>query len=162
MSGTRARLLKRVGLVLSILFIGIQFIPVDRTNPAVTGEIPASEPVKAILQRSCYDCHSNTTVWPWYSHVAPVSFVVARDVHEARRHANFSVWNTYTPQRQAKVVKEVGEQVAKGEMPMTIYLPMHPAARLSEQDKAVIADWVKVVTASSPPSAPGEPARSHE
>lgn len=157
MSRKKSGLLKRLGLALVVVVIGIQFIPVDRTNPPVTGEIPASEPVKAILQRSCYDCHSNRTVWPWYAHIAPVSLLVARDVHEGRRHANFSVWDTYTPARQAKVVKEIGEQVAKGEMPMFIYLPLHPSARMSDQDKAVIADWVKVVSTNSPAPATGAP-----
>jgi hypothetical protein len=83
--------------------------------------------------------------------VAPVSFLVARDVHEGRRHLNFSTWVQYTPAKQAKNVKEIGEQVDKGEMPMSIYLPMHPSARLSDPDKAAIAAWAKSVAGAQQP-----------
>jgi hypothetical protein len=149
-----ARVVKRFLFVVAGLFVAMQLIPIDRTNPPVTGEIPASMAVSSILKRSCYDCHSNETVWPWYSRVAPVSFLVARDVHDGRRHVNFSTWTQYSPARQAKAVKEIGEQVAKGEMPMAIYLPLHQHARLSDADKAAIAAWVKSAEAPPAPAAP--------
>ena len=93
-------------LVLILAVIGIQFVPVNRMNPPVTGEIGAPEKVMAILHRSCYDCHSNKTVWPWYSYVAPISWLVADDVHEGRRHMNFSEWNTYNTKRRNHKIKE--------------------------------------------------------
>jgi hypothetical protein len=77
--------------------------------------------------------------------VAPVSFLVARDVHQGRRHLNFSTWGDYTTAKQTKLVREIWEQVSQGEMPMTIYLPMHPQARLSAQDKAVFEAWARSV-----------------
>ena len=144
-------MIKRLLLIGLVLVVGIQFIPIDRTNPPVTGEIPASAAIASILKRSCYDCHSNETEWPWYSRVAPVAFLIARDVHEGRRHLNFSTWTQYSQARQAKAVKEIGEQVAKGEMPMGIYLPMHPHARLSDADKAAIDAWVKSSAAAPAP-----------
>jgi hypothetical protein len=143
------RQVTRAAIVLAAGLVAIQFIPVDRTNPPVSGEIPASVAVNSILRRACYDCHSNETVWPWYSRVAPISFLVARDVHQGRRHVNFSTWQQYPPAKQAKTVKEIGEQVAKGEMPMAIYLPLHQHARLSDRDKAVIAAWVKETAEAS-------------
>jgi len=141
----------------AIALVGIQFIPVDRSNPPVTSEVPASAAVNAVIRRACYDCHSNETVWPWYSRVAPVSFLVARDVHEGRRHLNFSTWGQYSPAKQAKAVRDIWEQVSTGEMPMAIYLPMHPHARLSPVDKAVFEAWAKTVD----PNTAARPAPSH-
>jgi hypothetical protein len=135
----------KLAVAAAVALVGMQFIPVDRTNPPVTSEIPASAAVDSVIRRACYDCHSNQTVWPWYSRVAPISFIVARDVHEGRRHLNFSTWGEYTTAKQTKLVHEMWEQVSKGEMPMTIYLPMHPEARLSAQDKAVFEAWARSV-----------------
>jgi hypothetical protein len=84
--------LKARTAVFSLLALGIliQLIPIRRDNPPATGSVAAPPEVMSILRRSCYDCHSNETIWPWYSRVAPVSWLVARDVHEGRRHVNFS------------------------------------------------------------------------
>lgn len=138
-------MLPRLGVAAAVALVGMQFIPVDRANPPVTSTIPASAAVDSVIRRACYDCHSNETVWPWYSRVAPISFLVARDVHQGRRHLNFSTWGDYNTAKQSKLVREIWEQVSKGEMPMTIYLPMHPQARLSAQDKAVFEAWAKSV-----------------
>jgi cytochrome c551/c552 len=119
----------------------IQLVPVDRTNPPVETEVPATAEQRAVLRRACYDCHSNETVWPWYSRIAPVSFLVAHDVHEGRRELNLSTWNRYTAERQLKKLKESEEQVAQGEMHMWIYLPLHPNARLSAEDRALLRAW---------------------
>lgn len=155
-SSALKRMLPKLGVGLAVALVVMQFIPVDRSNPPVTSEIPASAAVDSVIRRACYDCHSNETVWPWYSRVAPVSFLVARDVHQGRRHLNFSTWGDYNTAKQSKLVREIWEQVSQGEMPMTIYLPMHPQARLSAQDKAVFEAWAKTV-------GPGEarPVRDH-
>jgi hypothetical protein len=118
-----------------------QLIPVARTNPPVESEVPAPANVRAILERSCYDCHSNKTVWPKYAYVAPASWLVAFDVHRGRNHMNFSTWNRYSRQEQAKHLEEVWEQVSSGEMPLGTYLPFHPEARLSDSDKAALKAW---------------------
>ena len=125
--------------------IGIQFVPIHRTNPPVTGEIEAPDKVMAILHRSCYDCHSNKTVWPWYSYVAPMSWLVADDVHEGRKHMNFSEWDTYNTKRKNHKIKECGELVEEGEMPLWFYLPLHPEAELLPQDIETIVAWSKSV-----------------
>ena len=121
----------------------IQFVPVERpqSNPPVTAEVPASAEVRAILRRACYDCHSNETVWPWYSKVAPVSWLVARDVREGREELNFSTWDQYSTKQQVKKMGESFEEVAEGEMPPWFYLPVHRDAMLSPQDKAALRDW---------------------
>src|SRR5688572_19601769 len=89
-----------------LLLVAIQFVPVDRVNPPVEAEVPALANVRAILRRACYDCHSNETVWPWYSQVAPVSWLVVRDVREGREELNFSTWNRITTQKQVKKLKK--------------------------------------------------------
>lgn len=132
---------KRV-LVLGLVFVAIQFVGVTRDNPPVEMDIPASPAVHAILQRACYDCHSNQTVWPWYAHVAPVSWMVAHDVHHGREHVNFSTWNKYSTSKQVDIVEEIWKQVSRGDMPPTLYtMPMHSDARLTAEDKAVLQKW---------------------
>ena len=121
----------------------IQFIPIDRNNPPVAGEIEAPEAVMAILKRSCYDWHSNETIWPWYSYVAPASWLVAKDVREGREELNFSVWDTYSEKRKNHKIKECGEEVEEGEMPLWFYLPLHPEAELSQDDIDLIVSWSK-------------------
>ena len=132
----------KIIFVLSILFIIIQFIPVDKKNPAIISEIPAPVEVQKILQRSCYDCHSHQTVWPWYSHVAPVSWLIAHDVKEGRENLNFSVWSDSDQRKQIKIFEEIQEVIEKKEMPLTTYLWMHPDARLDINDQMILKAWL--------------------
>jgi cytochrome c551/c552 len=131
----------KVGVAAVGVLVVLSLVPLDRTNPPVTGDIQAPTEVKAILQRSCYDCHSNETRWPWYAYVAPINFLVKRDVSQGRKHLNFSEWGSYQPERKAKKQRECGEEVAEGEMPPAIYLPMHPEAKLSDADRQVLTAW---------------------
>ena len=135
------RIAKWAIAVLTIALVVIQFVPVDRTNPPVETEVPATAEVRAVLRRACYDCHSNETVWPWYSRIAPVSWLVARDVHEGREELNFSTWNRLTTKEQIKALHESWETVEEGEMPLWFYLPTHSEARLSAQDRSVLRAW---------------------
>ena len=82
----------RIGIIVLVVIIAIQFWPVERTNPPVLSDIEAPQEVKAVLHAACYDCHSNETRWPWYSYVAPASWLVTSDVTEAREHLNLSEW----------------------------------------------------------------------
>jgi hypothetical protein len=124
-----------------VVFAAIQFVPVDRSNPAVTAEVPASPEARAVLRRACHDCHSNETVWPWYSQVAPVSWLVARDVRKGREELNLSTWDRYTTKQQVKKLKESWEEVAEGEMPPWFYLPVHRDAVLSADDRSILRQW---------------------
>jgi hypothetical protein len=139
------------------VLVAMQLVPLDRTNPPVTGEIPAPAEVKAVLKRACWDCHSNETTWPWYSRVAPASFLVFRDVKDGRKHLNFSEWATYQPERQAKKRKEIAEEVGDGEMPMAIYVPLHPEAKLSDADKKLLVDWANAPAVQPSPAPAPEP-----
>jgi len=119
-----------------LAFALIQVIPYggDHQNPPVTAEPHWDSPqTRALFQRACFDCHSNESVWPWYSHVAPVSWLVANDVFSGRSHLNFSQWNQ--PQHHAA---DVANEVRSGDMPLWYYLPMHPAARLSPAEKQAL------------------------
>ena len=136
-------MLRIIAVVIIVVLIGIQFVPVDKTNPPVSGEIKAPENVMQILRTSCYDCHSNESVWPWYSNVAPVSWLVVNDVNEGREHLNFSQWQSYSGEDKAEDIEEIWEDVEEGEMPSWYYLPLHPEARLSDKDKEMIKNWVE-------------------
>ena len=135
--------LKMAVLVIIFILIVIQFIPYQRTNPPVIGEIQMPDQVHAIIMRSCYDCHSNQTRWPWYSHVAPVSWLVIGDVNDGRAHMNFSEWDSYDTQKQAKLRKEIPEEIEKGDMPPFRYLIIHTKAKLTQADIQIIKKWAQ-------------------
>lgn len=135
------RILKLAGLALIVLLVAAQFVPVDRTNPPVEEEIVAPAEVMTVLERACYDCHSNETVWPAYSRVAPVSWLVARDVHEGREALNYSTWGRYSAEERSELLEESREEAAEGEMPMKPYVLLHPAARLTAEDEEVLRAW---------------------
>lgn len=141
--------LVRIVVVMAVVLVGIQFIPVNRSNPPVEEEILTPPDVKAILKRACYDCHSHETIWPGYSQVAPVSWLLAWDVGEGREELNFSTWNRYGQKKRDKIIKEIWEEVQEGEMPPWFYLPLHPDARLSDNDRSVLRAWTTSVPSVS-------------
>jgi cytochrome c551/c552 len=123
---------------LLLIVVLIQFVPFGRThlNPPATREPSWNSPdARTLFRRACFDCHSNETVWPWYSNIAPVSWLVQRDVTGGRSHLNFTEWDH--PQRHAK---DVAAEVEQGDMPPWYYLPMHPAAKLTEAEKRALID----------------------
>lgn len=140
---------KRTSLIVVASILALQFYPLDRSNPPVVREVDAPAEVKAVLERACYDCHSHQTQWPWYAWVAPLSFLVVHDVSEAREHLNFSDWGRYTPEKARKKIDEILEQVEEGEMPLFYYLPLHPEAELTTEDRLAIEEWVSAVNAGS-------------
>lgn len=133
--------MKKIALGFIVILIGIQFFSVNKTNPPVTAEIDAPPEVMAIFKRACYNCHSNETKWPWYSNVAPVSWLVAGDVEEGRKHLNFSEWGDLTRNKIAHKKEDIWEEVNKGDMPLWKYTIMHSEARLSDKDKDIIRNW---------------------
>jgi hypothetical protein len=141
------RVLKWAALAFCVAFIAIQLVPVNRTNPSVQSDFRGSTEVVSVLRRACYDCHSNETTWPWYSRIAPVSWVIARDVHAGRAALNFSTWNQLSADKQAESIRESWKEVAEGEMPTWFYLALHPEARLSPADQSVLRAWSGSATA---------------
>ena len=137
------RILRFLVYGIAIAFVVIQFLPVRRDNPPVQSEIDAPPAVMAVLRESCYDCHSNESKWPWYSRVAPISWLVAEDVRKGRGKLNFSTWNLYRADVAAHKIEEIWEEVEEGEMPLPIYMPTHPEARLTEEDRKILSDWAQ-------------------
>jgi hypothetical protein len=133
----------RAGFVALLALVALQLAPVERTNPQVESDAPVAAELKTVLKRSCYDCHSNETKWPWYARVAPVSWLVAKDVKEGRKEVNFSVWNQYSENRRARKLKEVVEQVEGNKMPQWYYVLLHPEAKLSAREKEMIVRWAR-------------------
>ena len=132
---------KKILIALVVIVVGIQFVPVKRTNPGVVYDFDGPANVKAILKRSCYDCHSNETKWPWYSHVAPVSWFLADHVKEGREHLNFSDWE---PLKDVVYMHtQIYTMVATGQMPLKSYLLLHSDAKISPEDLATIKKWAE-------------------
>jgi len=132
---------------LIVVVLAIQLIPVHRPeiieqNPAdliQTTQVPPA--VASLLKNSCYDCHSMQTTYPWYAHVAPISWLVSRDVRDGRRHVNFSDWNNLKLSKKAKVLDKISDEVSDGSMPFFLYPLMHKKAKLTAADRKQIVDW---------------------
>lgn len=142
--------MRRIAFVLATLFGAIQLLPAGRTNPPVTGDLVAPAEVRAVLQRACYDCHSNETRWPWYAYVAPVSWRVVQHVDGGRNQLNFSHWSSYSEERRKYARQESFDLASDRSMPLRDYLRMHDEARLSDADIDVLRRW-------SAPSAESQP-----
>lgn len=124
------RWVKRTLIGAGVLALAIQFVPVSRTNPPIVKELNWDSPkTKAIAQRACFDCHSNESKWPWYAYVAPMSWLIANDVKEARERFNFSEISSEDR------VGILAKRINNGEMPLPKYLALHSEARLSETEK---------------------------
>jgi mono/diheme cytochrome c family protein len=125
---------KRVIVILLVFGAALQAVPYGRrhTNPPAVAEPPWDSPrTRELFLRVCADCHSNGTKWPWYSHVAPASWLVQHDVEEARRKLNISEWGVTAQKRAADAADEVRED----DMPPLEYKMLHPAARLSDAER---------------------------
>jgi hypothetical protein len=148
MSKSRS-VLKWVVIILIVGFVIIQFIRPARTNPPVNpaqsieANLQVTPQVAAIFDRSCKDCHSNKTVWPWYTNVAPVSWLLTSHVNEGRSNMNLSEWGRYDKDKQSRRLRDMCEQVQDGAMPLSTYTPLHPRAKLTAADVQTICDWAK-------------------
>ena len=150
------RIIKWVLIGFVILLVVIQFVPVKKDDPPVETNIKwNSQQTRSLAQRACYDCHSNETTWPYYSHIAPVSWFLSDHVHEGRRHLNFSQWN-YPRDKEIKKVRAMIKQIREGDMPLDSYTWMHPAARLTDAEKQELIAGIEMtfnVTAAAADSA---------
>ena len=126
------------------LFVVAQVVILAKTNPPVDSSKslralrPASTAAVAVMERSCRDCHSNETTWPWYSYVAPVSWLVTHDVNAGRRELNMSEFGTYDAAKQQRKLEQACDEVKQGEMPLWIYTLQHADAKLQPGDVETI------------------------
>ncbi len=132
--------MRRIVLIVVAVLIVIQIPPLLlETNPPVVAEPKWDSPqTRALAQRACFDCHSNETVWPWYSRIAPPSWLVALDVFRGRRHLNFSEWGMASGETRG--MSDAIRQIQRGAMPPGSYLPLHPSADLSTAEKQQLID----------------------
>ena len=141
--------LKIAAIAIVVILIVAQFVRPDRTNPPVdpsqtlyaSTAVPAD--VKTILDRSCNDCHSNETSYPWYSQVTPVNWWLADHIAEGRRELNVSEYGTYQQKKKVRKLDEICQQVQDGEMPLPSYTIIHRDAILSDQDKQTLCTWTE-------------------
>ena len=145
--GRLKRVIRWLLLIGVCLFAIAQFIRPAKTNPtvepsmALEAHVQVDPQVAGIFDRSCNDCHSNKTHWPWYSHVAPVSWFVIDHVNHGRSHLNFSEWGRYDKNEQRELLDEACRMVKKGEMPLSSYTPMHSDSKLTPADITTICEW---------------------
>jgi len=131
------------------LLIIIQFFRIDKTNPEIIAENDfiiankAPEEIATLLKNSCYDCHSNESKYPWYSNVAPISWLVKNHINEAREELNFSEWGTFDAKRKGHKLEEAIEHLEEGEMPLKSYTWLHDEAKLTVEQKTQLMNWLK-------------------
>ena len=132
-----------------VLALALQFVGPARTNPRVEDDLalqrhgPLPPHVAGLLRRACYDCHSHDTRWPWYSRIAPVSWLVVNDVDIGRQHLNFSIWGGYHRFERADLLDKSCELVSQGTMPLRSYVWMHPNARLGQREVEALCEWTR-------------------
>lgn len=143
--------LKRTFQLLLVVFIVIQFFRPEKNISAVNSSNDISsvyqmpEDVKTILKTSCYNCHSNNTIYPWYAEVQPVAWWLNEHIEDAKKDLNFSEFGTYKIRRKYRKLEEINDLVKKAEMPLKSYLILHGNAKLSDQQKSALTNWANEV-----------------
>ena len=141
----------RILIVLVVIFVILQFIRPPRNQSAGESEnaIQTKYPVPAdlhdLLRRSCYDCHSNNTVYPWYSHVEPVGWFLNNDITKGKGELNFDEFTSYTAFRQYRRFEAIRQQIEDGKMPLPSYTLIHQSAILSSEDKTLLLRWIQAM-----------------
>lgn len=143
------KIIKKILLALLAIFIAMQFYRPEKNvdesehTSIFLADTDPSPQVRAILKETCYDCHSNNTIYPWYNHIAPVSYWLADHIEHAQGHLNFSEWDNYTAKKKDHKLEEVIEMIEEGEMPLKEYTWTHEAARLTDAQRQEVIDWAK-------------------
>lgn len=144
-------MIKKISIGLLALFAIAQFINPDKNESEFVPEsdfITLEQPpqhLTYIIKTSCYDCHSNNTMYPWYDRITPVNFWVNDHIKHGKKHLNFSEWNTYSAKKKAHKLDEFIEMIEDKEMPLTSYTLTHQNAKLSDVDIAELTNWVTLV-----------------
>jgi hypothetical protein len=146
------KVLRILLLVLLIAFVALQFVPnkmpenteAGKDDLIASGVLPSD--ISSILRTSCYDCHSGQTSYPWYSKVAPASWLLAKDIREGREDLNFSEWGSLSKRRQVRNLGKIKEEVTKDDMPLKKYLLIHRDAKLSPEQKTALVSWTEDMT----------------
>lgn len=144
---------KKIGLILLIVLIVAQFFSPEKNEGDVTelntflAETKPPENVKKILETTCFDCHSNNTIYPWYNAITPVNYWLEHHIEDGKKHLNFSKWSAYSLKRKEHKMDELYEEVEHGEMPLKSYKWVHAEANLTEDQIEAVVSWGKKVQA---------------
>jgi uncharacterized membrane protein len=145
-------MIKKLIFLLVIVFIAIQFYPRTNNNISKNKSVhtlalseTTSDSVLQILKSSCYDCHSNNTKYPWYAGVQPLAWWINDHVVDGKKHFNLDDFANYNLRKQYHKMEEVMEQVNEGEMPLSSYRLIHGEAKLTQEERAVLASWAQSV-----------------
>ncbi len=147
---------RKILVALLLLFIVVQAIQPPKNNGSTVGPSDISQTVQVpdsvlhILKKSCYDCHSNYSTYPWYDRITPLNWWVADHITEGKRRLNFTTFGEYPPKKMDKKLKEIAETVEEDGMPLNSYLWMHGDARLNDKQKQMIVNWVASARAQMP------------
>ena len=143
--------MKKILIILLMVFIIIQFFPIDKTNPITNEGMDflkiknTPEPIAKLIRNSCYDCHSNETKYPFYSNIQPVAWLLKNHIDEGRKELNFSTFATYEPKRQAHKLEEAAEYVEQKNMPLESYTLGHSDAKLSDEQRKQLVNYFRMV-----------------
>lgn len=140
---------KQILFALLILFIVIQFVQPARnqsgqvlqTDISPTYAVP--ENLQTLFKNACYDCHSNNTNYPWYSMIQPIGWILTKDIKDGKAKLNFSEFGSISPRRQMSKLQNVENRIKDGTMPLPAYQFIHPRARLTEEEKQLLIDWIQ-------------------
>jgi len=150
----KKRIFKIFGIIFLVVLIGIQFISIDKNNPPIdesldffTTESFSLEGVE-LIKNACYDCHSNESKYPWYSNIAPISFVLEDHIKEGREELNFSEYQSYSAKKKNHKLEEIAEALREGWMPLDNYVWMHSEAKLSLEQRDMLAKEFDVIRAN--------------
>lgn len=143
--------MKKLLIVLLVCFVIIQFFRIDQTNPPVNKGMDflqikdTPESAATLIRNSCYDCHSNETRYPWYTHIQPLAWFMQSHIEEGRKNLNFSLFSTYEPKRQIRKLQEAAELTETGKMPLQSYVLGHPEAALSDEERQELAQYFRQI-----------------
>ena len=145
------RVLKRILIILFIIFVLIQFIRPEKNRSEgisandISTKYPVPDSVQAILKIACNDCHSNNTRYPWYAEIQPVAWWLSNHIHDGKRGLNFSEYTSYRIKKQFHRLDDINDLLKKNEMPLSSYTLIHTDARLTEQQKLILANWTGII-----------------
>jgi len=145
------KLIRTILMIAAVALVIIQFFQIDKANPPVEATqdfIQQTNPptaIAAILKTACYDCHSHTTKYPWYTNIQPFAWWIKGHVDNGNKHLNFSTWTTYSPKKKAHKIEEMVEVVEGKEMPMLSYMVAHNDAWINADQRKALVDWFKTL-----------------
>ncbi|MCL4482090.1 MAG: heme-binding domain-containing protein [Bacteroidetes bacterium] len=144
-------LTKKILFAIGIVFIAIQFIPPAHNKSGqisvtdISRIVVISDSVQAVLKNACYDCHSNNTNYPWYSRVQPIGWILENHINKGKAELNFSEFGSYSVRKQKSKLKSMANQIEKDEMPLASYTFIHHDARLSQESKKTLLDYLNAL-----------------